>query len=106
MIRELGPNDIVYLLEAARWTIALALIAMVAGGVLGLVVAVLRIVAFAPANWLAIGYVNLIQGTPLLGQLFVFFFGLPLFGFLGFMAAFFNSIWIILSIWRAGKDYQ
>ena len=33
-------------------------------------------------------------------------FGLPLFGFLGFMAAFFNSIWIILSIWRAGKDYQ
>ena len=31
---------------------------------------------------------------------------LPLFGFLGFMAAFFNSIWIILSIWRAGKDYQ
>ena len=26
----------------------------------------LRIVAFAPANWLAIGYINLVQGTPLL----------------------------------------
>ncbi|UDM17394.1 AarF/ABC1/UbiB kinase family protein [Vogesella sp. XCS3] len=30
-------------------------------------------------------------------------FGLPLFGFLGFMAAFFNSLWLIWSIWRAGK---
>jgi polar amino acid transport system permease protein len=33
-----------------------------------------------PVNWLAIGYINLIQGTPLLGQLFVFFFALPLIG--------------------------
>lgn len=80
MIREFGPNDIVYLAEAARWTIALALAAMVAGGILGLIVAVLRTVAFRPANWLAIGYINLIQGTPLLGQLFIFFFGLPLVG--------------------------
>lgn len=31
-------------------------------------------------------------------------FGLPLFGLLGFVAAFFNSIWLILSIWRSGKD--
>jgi len=30
-------------------------------------------------------------------------FGLPLFGLLGFLIAFFNSLWIILSIWRAGK---
>lgn len=30
-------------------------------------------------------------------------FGLPLFGFLGFLVAFFNSMWIILSIWRSGK---
>lgn len=80
MIREFGPNDLVFLLEAARWTIALALIAIVAGGILGLIVAVLRVVSFPPANWLAIGYINLIQGTPLLGQLFIFFFGLPLFG--------------------------
>jgi ubiquinone biosynthesis protein len=31
-------------------------------------------------------------------------FGLPLFGFLGFLLAFFNSVWIILSIWRSGRD--
>jgi len=80
MIREFSSGDIVYLLVAARWTVLLALAAMAGGGVLGLVVAVFRVVNFKPLNWLAIGYVNLIQGTPLLGQLFVFFFGLPLFG--------------------------
>lgn len=31
-------------------------------------------------------------------------FGLPLFGLLGFLVAFFNSVWIIFSIWRSGKD--
>jgi ubiquinone biosynthesis protein len=31
-------------------------------------------------------------------------FGLPLFGLLGFIVAFFNSLWIIFSIWRSGKQ--
>lgn len=31
-------------------------------------------------------------------------FGLPAFGLAGFVIAFFNSIWIVLSIWRADKD--
>lgn len=31
-------------------------------------------------------------------------FGLPLFGLLGFAAAFLNSVWLILSIWRAGRN--
>ena len=30
-------------------------------------------------------------------------FGLPFFGLLGFLIAFVNSLWIILSIWRSGK---
>lgn len=80
MIREFSLNDLVFMLEALRWTLVLALVATIGGGVLGIIVAVLRVVAFKPANWLAIGYINLVQGTPLLGQLFVFFFGLPLFG--------------------------
>ena len=29
--------------------------------------------------------------------------GLPFFGLLGFLIAFFNSLWIIFSIWRSGK---
>jgi ubiquinone biosynthesis protein len=31
-------------------------------------------------------------------------FGLPVFGLLGFIVAFINSMWIILSIWRSGKQ--
>ncbi|MDO9225437.1 MAG: AarF/UbiB family protein [Pseudomonadota bacterium] len=31
-------------------------------------------------------------------------FDLPLFGLIGFLVAFFNSVWIVLSIWRSGKD--
>nr|WP_306269757.1 amino acid ABC transporter permease [Pararhizobium sp. IMCC3301] len=80
-MREFSSGDIVYLLLAARWTIGLAVIAALGGGLLGLILACARIVPFRPLNWLAIGYINLIQGTPLLGQLFVLFFGLPLFGF-------------------------
>jgi ubiquinone biosynthesis protein len=30
-------------------------------------------------------------------------FGLPFFGLVGFLIAFFNSLWIIFSIWRSGK---
>jgi len=30
-------------------------------------------------------------------------FGLPFFGLMGFLIAFFNSLWIIFSIWRSGK---
>ncbi len=78
MIREFSSADVFYLVAAARWTVLLALVAVVGGGLLGLVVAVFRIAKFRPLNWLAIGYVNLIQGTPLLGQLFILFFGLPL----------------------------
>ncbi|MBZ9856479.1 amino acid ABC transporter permease [Mesorhizobium sp. CA13] len=80
MIREFGGTDIVYLIEAARWTLLLALTATVGGGLLGIVVAVMRVIPFRPLNWLAVAWINLIQGTPLLGQLFVFFFGLPLVG--------------------------
>ena len=80
MIRAFSQADVVYLILATRWTILLALAAMLGGGLLGLVVAVARVLPIKPLNWLAIGYINLIQGMPLLGQLFVFFFGLPIVG--------------------------
>mgnify|MGYP002737378704 CR=1 FL=1 len=31
-------------------------------------------------------------------------FGLPLFGLLGFMAAFVNGVWLLFSIWHSGKE--
>jgi polar amino acid transport system permease protein len=69
------------LLLAARWTIALSLIAFVGGGVLGMVLLVLRTTPSLALQRLVAGYVQLFQGTPLLMQLFLAYFGLALFGF-------------------------
>lgn len=122
MIREFALADFGYLLLATRWTILLALTAMIGGGLLGLVVAICRVLPVRPLNWLAVGYINLIQGTPLLGQLFVFFFGLPLLGLSVdawtaaalamsiYASAFFGEIWrgslqsVPLRQWEAGAS--
>ena len=68
------------LLLAARWTVLLSLIAFVGGGLVGLALLVARIARWPGAEPLARGYVQLFQGTPLLMQLFLAYFGLGLFG--------------------------
>ncbi|SIQ56049.1 amino acid ABC transporter membrane protein 2, PAAT family [Rhizobium sp. RU35A] len=68
------------LLLAARWTVLLSLVSFIGGGLLGLALLFARI---SPRRWLskAIGYyIELFQGTPLLMQMFLAFFGLGLFG--------------------------
>jgi polar amino acid transport system permease protein len=69
------------LLMAARWTILLSLVAFATGSIAGLAVLLLRV---AKRRWLrrpAELYIAAFQGTPLLMQLFLVFFGLPLLGF-------------------------
>ena len=68
------------LLLAARWTVLLSLIAFVGGGGVGLALLVVRIAKWRGAQTLVAGYVQLFQGTPLLMQLFLAYFGLALFG--------------------------
>jgi len=68
------------LLLAARWTVLLSLIAFVGGGAVGLALLVVRIAKWRGAQTLVAGYVQLFQGTPLLMQLFLAYFGLALFG--------------------------
>ncbi len=64
------------LLIATQWTIILSIIAFVFGGLMGAVIALMRI---SPVKWLkglSWVYVEFFQGTPLLLQLFLAFFGL------------------------------
>lgn len=68
------------LLLAARWTVVLSLIAFVGGGLVGLLLLVLRLSKMRGMNKFVGGYVQLFQGTPLLMQLFLAYFGLALFG--------------------------
>ena len=53
MIREFTTNEFLFLLQAARWTIVLSLIAFVGGGLFGLVVAVLRTAPFQTTSTLS-----------------------------------------------------
>jgi polar amino acid transport system permease protein len=80
-MREFATSDFFWLLFAARWTIALSVVSILCGSVLGALIMVLRVVPFAPARAVAMVYINVIQGTPVLGQLFVIFFGLGIFGY-------------------------
>ena len=68
------------LLLAARWTVVLSLIAFVGGGLVGLLLLVARTARWTGATGFVKGYVQLFQGTPLLMQLFLAYFGLALLG--------------------------
>jgi polar amino acid transport system permease protein len=78
------------LLLAARWTIVLSLVAFIGGGIVGALLLVGRLSATRAvpgaqkaariARRALDGYVLLFQGTPLLMQLFLAYFGLALFG--------------------------
>ncbi|MFG1359460.1 amino acid ABC transporter permease [Xanthobacter pseudotagetidis] len=68
------------LLLATRWTILLSLIAFVLGGIVGLAVLFARVSHSRALRIATMGYIELFQGTPLLMQLFLFFFGVALFG--------------------------
>lgn len=80
MIREYAFIDVLYLVAAIRWTLLLSLAAFLGGGLIGLIIAVMRVSGLLPLSLLAGAYVQVIQGTPLLCILFVFFFGLSIFG--------------------------
>jgi polar amino acid transport system permease protein len=76
MTRGVGLNELLYLVKAIPWTLLLSAGAMLGGGVLGLVIAILRVAPSRALRWLAIGYIELFQGTPVLMQLFVVYYGL------------------------------
>ncbi len=68
------------LLLALRWTLGLSAIAFVGGGIVGAILLIMRLSRRRWLRWLVILYVNVFQGTPLLMQLFLTYFGLALFG--------------------------
>ena len=78
MMRQFSLNDVLYLLQSVRWTLFLSAIAFVGGGLVGGVMTLLRISPVRPLRWFAMAYVEILQGTPLLMQLFLWFFLLTL----------------------------
>jgi len=68
------------LLLSLPWTLILSLIAFLGGGILGLVLLVVRLGGNRFLVKLVQAYVQLFQGTPVLMQIFLVYFGLALFG--------------------------
>ena len=69
-----------FLLGAMRWTVLLSLIAFVGGGLVGMGLLLLRFTQLRGAGNAVAWYVQIFQGTPLLMQLFLVYFGLALVG--------------------------
>ncbi|MCK9213741.1 MAG: amino acid ABC transporter permease [Rhodoferax sp.] len=69
-----------FLLGALRWTVALSLIAFIGGGLVGMGLLLLRFSKLRAAATAVAWYVQIFQGTPLLMQLFLVYFGLALLG--------------------------
>ncbi len=79
-MRTFGFGDLVFMLMALRWTVVLAAGAFVFGGAIGLAVALARVSGSRALRWLSISYIRVLQGTPLLLQLFLVFFGADMLG--------------------------
>jgi polar amino acid transport system permease protein len=80
-MNDIALSDIVRnLFDGAAWTLGLSLTAFVFGGIAGLAVLFARIATHALPRRLAQGYIEVFQGTPLLMQLFIIFFGGSLIG--------------------------
>lgn len=104
-LRDFGWTELLFLLASLRWTVLLTVIACVGGGALGLVVAGLRVAPFRALRLGAEAYVTVFQGTPVLVQLLLAYYGASFLGFapdawlaasLAFTlnsGAFFGEIW-------------
>lgn len=64
----------------ALWTVGLSAIAFVGGSLVGFALALARISPNAIVRNTASVYIQIVQGTPLLVTLFLFYFGLPVIG--------------------------
>jgi polar amino acid transport system permease protein len=77
---SLNANHLVFLGYGALWTIGLSLIGLLGGGIAGFIIALCRVSPNRIVRLISAGYVQLIQGTPLLVIMFLTYFGLPTLG--------------------------
>jgi polar amino acid transport system permease protein len=73
-----------YLLEGALWTIGLTISTLILGGMLGLLLAVMRLSKHKALSRTSQVYVWIFRGTPLLVQLIIIYTGLPQLGLVRF----------------------
>lgn len=119
---EINILHLSYLLKAAGWTIVLSLLAFVGGGGFGFLIALARVSDNKWLRYMAIYYIQIVQGIPLLVILFIAYFGLDIIGiklpailaaaisFSIYCAAFLGEIWrgciqaVPITQWEASES--
>ncbi len=66
-----------FLITGMEYTVSLAAITVAVGAVIGALIALLRMSKIPPFRWIAAIYTEIIRGTPMLLQLYLFYFALP-----------------------------
>lgn len=77
---KFGFPELWFLFQGLKWTVLLTMISFVGGGIIGLAIALARVSPVMIIRKTAAAYIALFQGTPLLMQLFVIYYGLALSG--------------------------
>ena len=67
-----------FLITGLEYTLSLAAITVCVGAVFGALIALMRMSRIAPLRWIAAVYTEIIRGTPMLLQLYLFYFALPM----------------------------
>ncbi|WP_108461584.1 amino acid ABC transporter permease [Devosia naphthalenivorans] len=75
MIRPFGINEAFFIISAIQWTVLLSLTAFAGGALGGFAIALMRTSPIPALRRIASGFIQVFQGTPLLMQLFLVFFG-------------------------------
>jgi polar amino acid transport system permease protein len=65
----------VWLLDGLLTTVQLSMVSIVLAFLLGLLIAIMRMSHFLPVRWFAHGYLEFFRNTPLLVQMFFWYFG-------------------------------
>ncbi len=105
-MRTFSSTDMMYLLQALQWTVVLVVIALAFGAPLGLGLALMRTSRRRILRYVAMAFIEVVQGVPLLGLLVFFYFGFPLLlgqevapliavsvAFTAYSASFLGQIW-------------
>jgi polar amino acid transport system permease protein len=74
-MRTFGSAEFLYVLGAVRWTLLLSLVAFAGGIAFGFLIALGRTSRFMVLRLAASGYIQIFQGTPVLIQLFIAYYG-------------------------------
>ncbi|WP_028775590.1 amino acid ABC transporter permease [Shimazuella kribbensis] len=77
---QLAKGSAWFVFQGLKYTIIITLITMIVGLILGLVIALMRMSSSKILRYPARMYISIIRGTPLLVQLFILYFGLPVIG--------------------------